>query len=335
MIQGKQDDVKDMPTLTIQIVGWNSADDLRQSLKYLQAPTQAGVTVRYIDNASADDSIAVVQELLPQADIITSNTNLGFSGGHNRGLAKCTSDFVLLHNPDLQLDWAGIQELLKTFDDTKVAAVQGNLYRDQERTIFDSCGIEQTLTLNGRDRGAGQKDTGQYENSTDLFAVTGACALYRVTALHAIAHSQEEILDDDMFAYKDDVDLGWRLNKAGWRVRYEPVVAGVHGRAVRSEGFLNWGLNPIHIYKRLQSTRTRWSLRNWLWMITKNASLKQLLLHGMFIDLRWLTFFLLSFTYPPLLTVWPEIIRGLPRMLEKRTLPKANKANPPAGGPRN
>jgi len=304
--------------LTIQVVGWNSADVLPKTLTTLSKIPRDAVVIRYIDNASADDSAALVRELLPHADVVELSDNKGFAGAHNVGFARCTTDYVLTHDPDLIIDWPGVKQLVAAFDDPQVGAVQGKLYRTQEK-IIDSAGIVHTLALNGRERGAGETDAGQFGKDTPLLAVTGACGLYRVSALLRVAEGDGQVFDEDFFAYKEDVDLGWRLNRAGWRVLYKPVFVGYHRRTLGRRGFIGWGLNPTGVWQRLQSARTRYSLRNWVWMIVKNVTFRQAVVHEIFVDARLAIFFVLSLLYWPLLPVWPEIIRGLPLMLEKRS----------------
>ncbi|MDP3997167.1 MAG: glycosyltransferase family 2 protein [bacterium] len=302
--------------LTVQVLGWNSAGDLPATCAALEKIPADEVIIRYIDNASSDDSVEVVQRLLPNAEIVELAENKGFSSGNNEGFMRCTTDLVLVLNPDVVVDWEGIKKVMRVFEDNKVAAAQGLLLRDE--SVIDSAGIVLSLAMNGVDRGAGEVNPGQYNVRSEVKAVTGACGLYRMKSLRDVTHKDGEIFDNDFFAYKEDVDLGWRLNHAGWKVVYEPVVTGVHKRKLGRQGAMGWGSDPAEFYRRLRSKRTRYSLRNWVWMIVKNITLKEGLKHEIFIDARLLLFFCLSFLYPPLVTVWLEIIWGLTKMAKKR-----------------
>jgi GT2 family glycosyltransferase len=306
--------------LTIQIVGWNSADVLESGLIALKTIPQDEVLVRYIDNGSNDDSVLLVKKHLPQADIIELSKNKGFSAAHNIGLKRCDTPYVLLHDPDVTVEWAGIKELISELDNEKnIGAVQGKLFRvESNKKLIDSAGIELTLALNGRERGANEVDEGQYEKKEYILAATGSCVLFRMKSLHNVKYGESEFFDEKFFAYKEDVDLGWRLNNAGWKVKYVPVDVGVHRRTLGKRGFMNWGLNPIKVLARLRNPRTRYSFRNWIWLIVKNASFKQGLLHEVFVDLRILVFLILSCFYWPLFTVWGEVWRGLPLMMKRR-----------------
>lgn len=315
------------PQITIQIVGWNSAQELPQTLAALQRVPHDAAIIRYLDNASRDESCALVQRILPAVDILILAENKGFSGAHNIGFARCATPFVLTLNPDVELQWEGIKAVLKVFADPHVGAAQGKLYRavssvvdtpKSGKNIIDSAGIVHTLALNGTERGANESDVGQYDAQTLILAVTGACGIYRMEALRSVAYAGGEIFDQDFFAYKEDVDVGWRLNTAGWNVVYVPAAVGAHQRTVGRRGLFGWSIQPATVYARLKSVRTRYSLRNYVWMLAKNTTFIQGLKHEVFIDARLAVFFALSLLYLPLFTVWFEILYGLPRMLEKR-----------------
>lgn len=312
--------------LTIQIVGWNSAATLGATARKLQEIPVGLCVIRYIDNASTDDSVAIIKQILPHADIVRLTRNEGFAAAHNRGLSLCTTPFVLTHDPDVEIVYDGLMKLLEVFADKRVGAVQGKVLRAKRSTAgesrIDSAGIVLTRALNGRERGSYEIDTDQYNTRSRLLAVTGACGLYRLEALHAVAEAGQ-CFDEDFFAYKEDVDLGWRLNRAGWLVIYVPTLVAYHHRTLGRRGVFNWGLSWTNIYQRLRSPRTRYSLRNWIWMIVKNAHGRQVWASGIFVLLRALTWFIASMAYPPLLKTWVEIVYGLARAWRKRNLPMA------------
>lgn len=312
--------------LTIQIVGWNSAPHLQDACEGLQGIPENEAIVRYIDNNSEDTSVEIVKKHLPNAQIIELQDNLGFVGAHNIGFAECTTEFILVHDPDVRVQWEPIRTLLDAFTDSAIAAVQGKLMRKDQENIIDSTGINQTLTLNGYERGAGEDDTGQYDIQADLLATTGACSLYRVAALKKVAHGSYEIakhqalevFDREFFAYKEDVDLGWRLNNAGYKVQYIPIPVGTHARTLGHRGKVRWYFKPAAIYSRLKSLRTRYSTRNYIWMLMKNMTWRDELKHDWFVLPRILLLGFGSMLYPPLFTVWGEVIKKAPLMLKKR-----------------
>lgn len=308
--------------VTIQIVTWNSADVLPDTLAALKQVPPSQAVIRFIDNHSTDATRRLIAVALPGADVVALPHNIGFAAAHNLGFAKCTTPFVLTCDPDVAIAWNGIVELLELFGDDEVAAAQGKLVRPQAdaaaRAVIDSAGIVRTFSLNGRERGAGELDLGQYNAPAIVDAVTGACGLYRLSALQKIAHHGTEIFDEEFFAYKEDVDAGWRLQRAGFVSKYEPVLAGIHRRTLGAGSKHNWGGNPVSFYRRLMNVRTHYSLRNYMWLLMKNISGGELIIHDIAIAGRLLVFAFFTIFYPPLLMAWLQALQGLPSMVRKR-----------------
>lgn len=305
--------------MTIQIVGWNSAKDLEMAINGLKDVGE-NVVIRYIDNNSTDESVEMIRRHLPNADIVELTKNKGFAEANNIGFRMCNTEFIMLHNPDVTVEMDGVQRILDVFKDEKVGAAQGRLYRDgeeDERTI-DSVGIKMNLAFNGKERGAGEIDSGQYDEMADIDAVTGAVGIYRLKALREVAYEGFEAFDKQFVAYKEDVDLGWRLGKLGWRCMYVPITQGVHKRKVRGYGMKDYLVKPNLLAEKLGNMRTRYSLRNWVWMVIKNMTFKQAFIYEIFVDFRIAVFVVVSLVYWPLFSVWAEIIKGAPAMLEKR-----------------
>ncbi len=106
------------------------------------------------------------------------------------------------------------------------------------------------------DIGQNQPDKGNFTAQTEVFGVTGACAFYRLEALKKVA-DKHGIFDARFGAYKEDVDLAWRLQRARWKAVFTPRAAAWHGRGV--------GRGDV------KTTRIRYlSLRNHLLMLWKN-----------------------------------------------------------------
>jgi len=85
------------------------------------------------------------------------------------------------------------------------------------------------------DEGQGQEDHGEFEVPGEVFAVSGQNPIYRRDALLEVAYPSVldkvgEVFDEDLFMYKEDVDLGWRLRLFGWKAWYEPTAIAWHGR---------------------------------------------------------------------------------------------------------
>lgn len=304
--------------VTLQIVLWNSANDLALLLPCLKPLPDNQVKVRFIDNASKDDSVAQVKMHLPGAEVIRNERNVGYGRGHNIGFRQCDTPFVATLNPDLHLIWESFYPLLNVFSDAKVGAIQGLLVRNNEGTIIDSAGIVLTRSLNGQERASGKSLATTSFYNQEIIAPTGACGLYRMSALKDVAYKKDEILDEDFFAYKEDVDLGWRLARRGWKTTFVPQIIGIHRRRLKEQGKIGWSLRPSKMRQRLRDRRTYYSLRNWVWLVTKNASIKELIVSFPFVTGRLFIMVVLSLLQPGLFQLWGDAASKISLMIDKR-----------------
>src|SRR5258708_5828501 len=76
-----------MSKVSIHIVTWNSAKHLPDALASLRAQTFTDFNLIVIDNASNDESVALIREHYPEATLLRNSKNLGFSRGHNQAIA--------------------------------------------------------------------------------------------------------------------------------------------------------------------------------------------------------------------------------------------------------
>ena len=227
-----------MGRVSVVLVTWNSAPYLRRCLEGIARQTYPDVELIAVDNASADDSVALVS---PHAiHLIRNETNRGFSAAVNQGLAVATGEFVLLVNPDcfLQPDYA--ERLVESFEDG-VGSATGLLIRARGYDIeptgeIDSMGIRMTRTGRHLDlhQGAPANRQPPTANRFEVFGVSGAAAMFRRAFLDD-ARIDGEVLDEDFFAYREDADLAWRGRLLGWRAMCEPRAIAYHVRRVTPE----------------------------------------------------------------------------------------------------
>lgn len=215
------------------VVSWNSAEQLAGALDSLLRQRHDDVEVVVVDNASADHSRAVVAGYR-DVRLVANATNRGFAGAANQGVALAQAhgaEALLLCNPDVSLER---DYLVRTSAALAAApqraAVQGKLWRTLgDPPLLDTTGHQAFTTRLFRNRGEGQADRGQYDQPGEVFGVSGAVALYRLSALDDVA-VHGEVFDEDLFAFWEDVDLDWRLQLRGWHAWYEPSGCGWHER---------------------------------------------------------------------------------------------------------
>ena len=218
--------------VSVQIVTFNSASDIAECLESVAHQTYANLRVRVLDNASEDNSIDLLKGF--DVDIFHSETNVGFAAGHNRLAREYPAPYVLFLNPDTILDPTFVEELVRVLEDSpRVGSATGKLLRIDGGTL-DSTGITMTANQRHLDRGAGEKDTGQYETPGPVFGPSGAAAMYRYACLEDVA-IEGDFFDEDFFAYREDADLAWRCCLLGWEAQYVPTAVGRHRRRVTPE----------------------------------------------------------------------------------------------------
>ena len=196
--------------VTVLIVNWNGAALLDDCLRHLRAQTVRPARVLVVDNASSDDSHAVVARW-PEAEWLGQVTNLGFAAGNNVGLACTRTRWVALLNPDAfpAPDW--LEALLRAaarhpehaaFGSTQLAAGDPGLID----------GLGDVVHCSGLVWRAGHGLRVAPRGDAEVFSVCAAAALYRTDALREVGG-----FDADFFCYVEDVDLGFRLRLRGHR----------------------------------------------------------------------------------------------------------------------
>jgi len=212
-------------------VTWNSARHLRRCLEGIALQTIA-LELIVVDNASSDDSLDIVGD---GVRVIRNTTNRGFSAAVNQALKVARGEFVLLLNPDAFLTRDYIEKLvaaLRQAGETYGAAT-GKLLSANDESRVDSKGIRFTRSGRHFDIGQGELDVPN-ETTTEVFGVSGACALFRRSFLDAVT-IDGETLDEDFFAYREDADLAWRGRLLGYRALYVPSAVAYHVRVVTPE----------------------------------------------------------------------------------------------------
>lgn len=201
--------------------GRHHLDDCLQSLR--QQSCQA-FELLLVDNGSTDGSQAYIQENYPEVRLIELGENRGFTGACNAGWAAAQGHIIVLLNNDTAVhpDW--LSEIIRAFDrHPKAGSVACKMLLFDRRDHFHTAGDFYRLDGVPGNRGVWQKDEGQYDREEVVFSACGGGAAYRRAALEEVG-----FLDDDFFFSCEDVDLGWRLNLAGWQVLYVPTAVVYH-----------------------------------------------------------------------------------------------------------
>ncbi|MCH5138448.1 glycosyltransferase family 2 protein [Clostridiaceae bacterium UIB06] len=264
-----------MNLISLVIINYNNKSYLKRCINSILNQTYKNIEIIFIDNQSKDGSFEYVKEEYDNKGIIIikNQVNNGYAGAANQGIKLSKGKYVMILNPDIIMEMDFIEKMFNFIEsDEEIGALSGKLLKydfknDKKLNYIDSAGIIMFKSTRCIDRGQNEEDIGQYNKIEQVFGVCGAAPLYRRAALE-IVKIDEEYFDEDFFAYKEDVDLSWRLNLAGFKNMYYPKAIAYHGRGL---GGSNGGIFNFVKNRRSQSEFLRGiSFRNHLLMIWKN-----------------------------------------------------------------
>lgn len=224
--------------VSVVIVNFRGTDDTLECVARLNDVDwpAAQLEILIVENGSGDDSTArLTAELGGQENvtIIVSDENLGFTGGSNLGARRARGEYVAFLNNDSKpgADW--IREALAQFNVSPKVAAVGSKVLDWDGKAIDF--VQGSLTWFGmgyKDR-VTEIDTGEFDTPHDLLFGTGSALFVRKSVFLEVGG-----FDERLFMFYDDVDLGWRLNILGYRVRFAPssIVYHKHHGSMKSFG---------------------------------------------------------------------------------------------------
>ena len=234
---GTQKTVPD-PQVCVTIVAFNSARYLRRCLQAVLEQEGVRIEIVVVDNASADDTRAILAEFEGRIRVIDNPRNLGFAEAQNQAIRASTSEWVLALNPDALLTPGFLRTLLEAgATDPRAGSVCGKLlsigpgFEPLAEPRIDSTGIYFTPALRHFDRGFREPDTRDGEQMEYVFGASAAAALYRRAMIDDIS-VDGQFFDADFFAYREDADVAWRAQLLGWRCLYTPAAVAYHVRSV-------------------------------------------------------------------------------------------------------
>lgn len=309
-----------MPTVTISVITYNSAEHIKDCLQSIAAQTYPNIDLVVFDNASTDDSVAIVKAIAPQSKMIIESRNTGFAAAHNRVIEQSSSDYVLVLNDDCALEPDYVEKLVAFMElHTDAGSATGALYRVSsltERSVrdtIDTLGLCINRCFHVANIGSGT-DVISTRDPFSLFGVPATAAIYRSKALRqcAIKYESEsrqvQYFDEQFFIYKEDVDLAARLYRYGWNAYCIPTAEGYHIRSTSTRTF-----------KRNTSWINEISYRNHLWFVCKNVAPADGILTYLSIgayETAKLIYLLIR--EPRTLLAFSDIIKGMPQIIEKR-----------------
>ncbi len=235
-------------------------DLLREFMPTLAATEYPNFEIILADNASEDESAQWVQNNLPEVRIVRHDGNYAFCGGNNRAYPYATGEYVVFLNNDVKVTPGWLGPLVKRMESEKsIAAIQPKVLSYRQKDRFEYAGAAGGFLdrfgypfARGRIFFETEVDRGQYDDSRDVFWATGAAMMTRRSAVDKVG-----LFDEAFVMHMEEIDLCWRLHRAGFRVVVEPQSVVYHlGAASLAEtsphkAYLNFRNNLLTLYKNL------------------------------------------------------------------------------------
>ena len=245
--------------IAVVILNWNGAKLLEQFLPSVLAYSDEA-KIYVADNASTDDSIKVIKEQFPSVTIIQNDGNYGFAYGYNVALEQVEESYYALVNSDVEVTKDWLSPILSIFEnEAAIGIIQPKIldYKDKEK--FEYAGAAGGFIdkygypyCRGRLFTTIEKDNYQYDDEIEIFWASGACFFIRKEIFRKLNG-----FDADFFAHQEEIDLCWRANNLGFRVKYtyKSVVYHVGGATLSASNpkktFLNFRNSLLMLVKNL------------------------------------------------------------------------------------
>lgn len=219
--------------LSVVIVNWNTRDLLRNCLRSVYAcwpETEYELIV--VDNASSDNSVAMVRNEFPRVDLIVNDQNVGFAQANNQGMTRCSRKYIVLLNPDTIVHPNAFDNLVSFMDAHPEAGAAGPLLLNPDGSLQLSCYPFPTIRrelwrLFHLDKvcayGVYPMALWDHETIREVEHIKGACLILRKEAVNRAGW-----LDEDYFMYSEELDLCYRLSRMGWKLFWVPQSKVTH-----------------------------------------------------------------------------------------------------------
>lgn len=253
--------------LSVVILSYNTKELTRLCLKSLAGSNLSSYRMEVIvcDNGSTDGSVTMIKDEFPDVVCIDNKKNLGFAAGNNPGLKRAKGRYVLLLNSDTEVSKHALSEMIVFMDTHSDAGASTCKLTLADGTMDPACHrgfptpwvsftyLTKLEKLFPKTRLFGQYHQGYKDVSTvhEVDCISGAFFMVRRTAIDAVG-----LLDEEYFMYAEDIDWAYRIQKAGWKILYNPKVTVLHKK--KQSGRANISKN-----RRVQ-TEIYFHTYNWL-----------------------------------------------------------------------
>ncbi len=276
-----------MTNLTISIVNYNTGKYLLRCLKSLELDAaDINLEVWVVDNASVDNSIELVKKTKFTYPIhfILNDQNLGFGQAHNQVLKNINSELVLILNPDVEVKKEDLKILVNYLNkNPDVGAITPEIILSNGK--IDLTAHRGLPTPWASFKYFVFKDDSLYHLTNldltkihEIDAITGAFLLTRKSVLEKVG-----LFDEDYFMYAEDIDLCFRIKKAGYKIIYFPEIKVLHHKGIST------GLKKHSLEQSTATLETRQKMTGYFYS-TMKIFYKKNLAHNYPFFINWLVY---------------------------------------------
>ncbi len=262
-IQNYEKGIKIHMKSTIVIPNFNGIKYIENCLISLQKCLNFGeFHVIVVDNGSKDGSKDIVANQYPWVELIALEFNTGFCVAANEGIRATMTPYVILLNNDTTVAPDFVLELEKKIEaDAKIFSVSAKMVDMKNPSLIDGAGDLYSALGWGFARGKGKHTATDYTEDAQIFSSCGGAAAYRMSILNEIG-----LLDENHFAYLEDMDLGYRAQIFGYRNYYASKAIVYHAGSAASGS-------------RYNEFKITLSSKNSIYLIYKNMPFLQMLIN--------------------------------------------------------
>lgn len=230
------------PLVSIIILNYNAGQLLHDCVESILKTNYPTYEVIVVDNASKDNSHTKCKEQFPTIVLIENTENLGYCEGNNVGIRQAKGDFIVIMNPDTLVEPDWLMQLMLAYEQNDEGLYQPKFLTTTDHKILMSTGNMIQLFGFGYSRNKGQVDIGKFDKIEQIGYASGTCLFISTKIMRSL-----DMFDSFLFAYHDDLDLGWRAAMQGIKSYYIPKSMIYHP----PEGFsFKWSSYKYYLLER-------------------------------------------------------------------------------------
>ena len=212
-----------MKRATVIIPNYNGRHFLAPCLDSLACQSMADFDIIVVDNGSNDGSCELLEKEYGYVKVIEMGENTGFCKAVNTGVEASETEYVILLNNDTVPDKYFAESLVKAMDSRpKAFSCSSQMLMLQDKNKIDGAGDIYNALGWASARGKGQPAE-KFGKPVRIFSACGGAAIYRRELFIKLG-----MLDENHFAYLEDLDIGYRARIKGYENWYIPEAKVLH-----------------------------------------------------------------------------------------------------------